>query len=223
MDRQYIRDQQVIERYLAGTLAPEEEAAFEEAYLGDTALLEELQAAERLKEALRGRAAVPGGAAGQARRRWLGSPAYAVAASWVAGVALVATAFLYFDNRSLRGAAGITGVELVPILAVRGAEPQAIESRGGAGSTVLLLDPGFGVYESFAVVLTRTDGATSAPLFAVEGLTPSYEGMLAVSVPRVLLPAGTYEVQLLGRRADWPADRAADDLGRTAFTVSTPN
>ena len=35
MDRQYIRDHQVIERYLSGALTADEEQAFEEAYLGD--------------------------------------------------------------------------------------------------------------------------------------------------------------------------------------------
>ena len=50
MDRQYIRDHAVIERYLSGALTAEEERAFEEAYLGDQELLDQLQAAERLRE-----------------------------------------------------------------------------------------------------------------------------------------------------------------------------
>ena len=53
MDRQYIRDHAVIERYLSGALTAEEEQAFEEAYLGDQELLDQVQAAERLR-------AVPG-------------------------------------------------------------------------------------------------------------------------------------------------------------------
>ena len=38
MDRQYIRDTQVIERYLQGRLTAAEEQAFEEAYLADPEL-----------------------------------------------------------------------------------------------------------------------------------------------------------------------------------------
>ena len=52
MDRQYIRDNQVIERYLQGRLTADEETAFEEAYIGDPDLFQELRAAELLRRGL---------------------------------------------------------------------------------------------------------------------------------------------------------------------------
>ena len=48
MDRRYIRDNQVIERYLKGTLTADEERAFEELYLGDPDLLDEIELVDGL-------------------------------------------------------------------------------------------------------------------------------------------------------------------------------
>src|SRR5262245_36366151 len=112
MDRQHIRDSQVAERYLNGTLSPAEEQAFEEAYLADPQLEEELDLTERLRTAFKDidaaglaeRAAPP-------RTRWLdlvSSPRYALAASLVAAVALGSTAALYVQNQDLRGGGGQT-------------------------------------------------------------------------------------------------------------------
>ena len=85
---------------------------------------------------------------------------------------------------------------------------------------MLLLDPGFTPYDRYrATVVRRTDGAE---LFSVDGLTPSYEGQLGVSMPSRLLTPGDYEVALAGRMRDWPEQRASDDLGTTAFTVTAP-
>ena len=77
MDRQYIRDHAVIERYLSGTLTADEEQAFEEAYLGDAELLDEVQAAERLREGIKeldsaGRLERP--STPTVWRQWLASP-----------------------------------------------------------------------------------------------------------------------------------------------------
>ena len=60
MDRRYIRDNQVIERYLKGTLTADEERAFEELYLGDPDLLDEIQLVERLGQGLKDLGATDG-------------------------------------------------------------------------------------------------------------------------------------------------------------------
>ena len=73
MDRQHIRDTDVIERYLQGTLSAAEEQAFEEAYLADPQLLEELEVAERLRAGFKDLdAAEAPGRAAPPRSRWLG-------------------------------------------------------------------------------------------------------------------------------------------------------
>ena len=53
MDRQYIHDNRVIERYLSGQLSAAEEQALEEAYLADPDLLAELEATERLRDGIK--------------------------------------------------------------------------------------------------------------------------------------------------------------------------
>jgi hypothetical protein len=223
MDRQQIRDDQVVERYLNGTLSPAEEQAFEEAYLADPQLEEELDLAERLRTAFKdfGAAGSDERAAPQ-RARWLdlvSSPGYALAASLVAAVALASTAALYVQNQALRGG----GVEtfaaggqtrLLPLVSVRGAAaPNEIAVPGAGEWTVLLLDPGFGEYEVYRAVLARRDGQE---VLRRDGMTPTYEGLLALGVPGEMLPPGAYEIRLAGGRRD---SRELDELGRTPLTV----
>src|SRR5688572_28028059 len=98
MDRQYIRDHGVIERYLSGALTAAEEQAFEEAYLGDRELLDEVQAAERLREGIKeldGVARLERLRAPARWRQWLASPQYAAAASVLFAVPLGFSAILY--------------------------------------------------------------------------------------------------------------------------------
>jgi hypothetical protein len=238
MDRRQIRDEQVIERYLGGTLTAAEEQAFEEAYLADPELLEELELAERLRAGLKeaGVAGTAGGAgftAGAAaaaayragpRARWqalVASPRYGLAASLVAFVALASTAALLVQNRSLGAgapAAAQTHTRLLQLVSVRGADnPNQVAAPAPGEWTVLLLDPGFGNYDAYRAVLARRDGAE---VLRLDGLTPTYEDQLALGMPGDLLVPGDYEVRLSGRKRDWPATREPDELSRTPLTVA---
>ena len=133
MDRQYIRDNQVIERYLQGRLTADEETAFEEAYIGDPDLFQELKTASLLR---RGLELHDADESGQQRPssavRGVAAPRYAIAASLVAGIALAASAYLFVENSALRGETagfGITaGARVVPLVTVRGSEPNRIEA-----------------------------------------------------------------------------------------------
>jgi hypothetical protein len=222
MDRQYIRDNQIIERYLQGRLTADEETAFEEAYIGDPDLFQELKAADLLRRGLELHEAdqsVPSSSTARAAT----ASRYALAASLVAGIALASSAYLFVQNSALRGetaSVGITaGARVVPLLAVRGGGPNRIEAIDANDWTVLLLDP-FVPYDLYGATLVRRGAGTATELLAVDGLTPSYESQLAVVVPSRLLTPGDYEVALTGRMRDWPEQRASDDLGRTALTVN---
>ena len=219
MNRQYIRDNQVVERYLQGRLTADEQTAFEEAYLGDAELLQELKTADLLRRGLEAHdVANRSTHRPSAVARGGGAPRYALAASLVAGIALASSSYLFVENRELRGANVAPGARLVPLLTVRGGDPNRIEAAATNDWTVLLLDPGFTPYDGYrATVVRRTGGAE---LLSVDGLTPSYEGLLAVVVPSRLLTPGDYDVVLAGRMRDWPEGRAFDDLGRTALTVT---
>jgi hypothetical protein len=228
MDRQYIRDAQVIERYLHGRLTPAEEEAFEEAYLADPALLDELQLAEKLRDGLRDLPQSEQGAAPARRPRWLeltGSPRYGLAASLLAAVAVLASANLYLENQALKGggsavAAPASSMRLLPLVSVRGAgDANVVSVPRGDEWTVLLLDAGFTDYDRYRAVLTRRNGGSSTELLRVDDLQPSYEGLLALGVPARVLTAGDYEIRLEGGRRDWPAGRELDELARTPLTV----
>ena len=225
MDRRHIRDAQVIERYLSGTLTAAEEQAFEEAYLADPELLEELEAAERLRAGLRESSSV--GAAverGAPRQRWreiVSSPRYGIAASLVAAAALASATVLLVQNQSLRAGAPVAAqrhTRLLELVSVRGGDNRNEIAAPVPGEwTVLLLDPGFGDYDVFNAVLARRDGAE---LLRLDGLTPTYEGLLALGMPGDVLAPGDYEIRLSGGRRDWPATRALDELSRTPLTVA---
>ncbi len=222
MNRQYIRDNQVVERYLQGRLTADEQAAFEEAYLGDAELLQELKTADLLRRGLEAHdAAQRGEQRPSAAARSAAAPRYALAASLVAGIALTFSSYLFVENRELRSE-NVAPARVLPLLTVRGGNPNSIEAAATNDRTVLLLDPGFTPYDRYRATVIRRSDAAATELLSVDGLTPSYEGQLGVTMPSRLLTPGDYEVVLAGRMRDWPEQRASDDLGLTAFTVTAP-
>src|SRR5262245_66509912 len=105
MDRQYIRDHQVIERYLKGELSADEEQAFEEAYLADQELLDEIELVERLGDGLKRLKASGGIAAPRAAGRlrvFFASPQFAEAASVMLVVRIVFSSVMYRVYRDIR-------------------------------------------------------------------------------------------------------------------------
>src|SRR5688572_16744094 len=129
MDRQYIRDNGVIERYLSGALTADEEQAFEEAYLGNAELLEEIEAAERLRDGMKGLDSA--GDLQRSRPRWqqaFASPRYAMAASLLLAVSLGFSTVLYNENRNLRGGVASTPMitRFVALEAVRGGNARSV-------------------------------------------------------------------------------------------------
>ncbi len=218
MDRQYIRDHSVIERYLRGALTADEEAAFEEAYLGDPVILDELESAERLRQGLQELDAA--GRLERSRRTgiWLASPQYAAAASVLLAVSIVISAALYQENRNLRSVElPQTGqlTRVTPLFAVRGASPNEITEPAQGELTVLQLDPGFAEYDAYRAVLERRNGASSEVVWSRSGLV---RNELAIALPPSALPPGEYETRLEGRMEAWPAERF-EEINRIRFMV----
>lgn len=230
MDMNYINEKLVIERYLKGALSTEEREAFEEAFLASPELLDQLEAAERLQEGLKDLGA-DGVDFHGARRSFpatlFHSPRYAVAATVMLAVSLVASGGLYLQNRGLAeqptpGSAG--AVHIVALETVRGVasdEPFNVFRRGEAGErVVLMVDPGFEPYSHFRATITRLDGFDSnATVLQLDNLQPGYEEMLALSLPATLLAAGDYEVRVDGWRSEWPANQEFEPANRVTFRV----
>jgi hypothetical protein len=227
MDRQYIHDTQVIERYLQGKLSPADEDAFEEAYMRDPELLGELQLAERLREGFKGLPEEDRALRTPPPSRWLelaSSPRYGIAASLVAAAALLSSGVLYLQDSGFgtRGAgqfAGASNTRVLPLVTVRGAgNPNSIAAPSADEWTVLLLDTGLGDYDRYRAVLMRA--GSGEELLRLDGMTPTYEGMVALGFPGRLLPPGDYEIRLDGGKSDWPTARELDELSRTPLTVT---
>lgn len=223
MDPTEIPGSELIERYLKGRLAPAEEQAFEEAYLADPRLLEELKLAERLREGLEDQEAAPGAPQAVQRRGWLAlasSPRYGIAASFVAAVALVTSGALFVQNLQLEGGGFSTArhTRVLPLVAVRGAaDANEIAAPSPDEWTVLLLDTGFADYDVFSASLLRAESGEE--LVRLDDMVAS-DGTVAFGMPGSALPPGRYEVRLEGGRRDGPAGRALDELTRTKLTVN---
>lgn len=222
MDRQYIRDQQIIERYLRGSLTAEEEQAFEEAYLGDQELLDELQAAERLAEGLGH--LERRGTLERTRPRWLSmmlGPQFAAAASVLLLVSLVFSGVLYRENARLRETFALQPAvtRLVPLVTVRGGAPNELTAPAPDEWTVLVLDPGVQDYDSYRAVLERRTNGGTEEVLTFARLAPAYDGSIAMGLPGRLLSPGEYAARLEGRMDDWPPERFAE-ISRTPFVVT---
>jgi hypothetical protein len=222
MDRQYIRDNQVIERYLSGALTADEEQDFEEAYLGDAELLSEIEAAERLRSGIKELDSA--GKLGRSRRGWgqsLASPRYAMAATVLLAVSVGFSSVLYNENRVLREGTSSTALStrFVALETVRGGNTPEVEAPGQDESIVLLLDAGVVAYDTYRAVITRRDGERSEQVWSRADLTPQLNGTtIPVSLQRRVLPPGTYEAKVDGRMNDWTAERF-EQVNSISFVV----
>ena len=239
MDRQYIRDHGVIERYLSGALTADEEQAFEEAYIGDSELLNQLEAAERLRDGIK---QIGAGGLERSRPRWqqtFGSPRYAMAASVLLAVSLGFSTMMYRENQTLRSSGGSTSpiigpipintvrggsassptTRLISIDTVRGGNPATIPASGTDEWPVLQFD--VVAYDTYRGVLMRRDGDRSVTLWSRADLQPRSDGTILMG-PAPPLQPGSYEVQIDGRMNDWPAERF-DAITRTELTVTPRN
>lgn len=230
MKQRETRQSDIVERYLQGKLTADEEQAFEEAYLADPELLDEVELVERLREGLRRHgAAVPPGPVRAPLRRWpavLASPRYAAAASVLLLVSLASSAVLLVQNAELRSgapAAAGSAARVLPLVNVRGnAGVNVVPPPSGGQITVFMIDPGFTDYDRYRAILTRADRPSNEPLLAIDGLQRTYEDFVAFSVPASLLAPGDYEIALLGRMLDWPEGRDPDPISRTRVTIPPP-
>jgi len=224
MDRQYIRDRDVIERYLSRSLTAEEEREFEEAYLGDSAIMDELEAAERLREGIKGLGEAGRLERARPRSQWrrlMASPRYAAAASLLLAVSLGFSTMLYRENRELReGGLSPTSTvtRFVALDTVRGGNAAVIREPDEDEWTVLLLDAGPVDYDSYRAVLARQVGERSEEIWSRADLAPQLGGTISIGVPGRVLRPGDYATTLEGRMGDWPADRF-DEINRTRLTV----
>lgn len=221
MKREDVGEQLVIERYLKGKLDRSEEEAFEERYLYDPDLVEQLELAERLEDGLAELEKRGELRRARARRKLsiLGTPQYAAAASVLLVGSLIVSALLYVENAELRGSArAVTATpsyRVLPLYSVRGAGGDAVIPRAGEDEVlVLLVDPGPSGYDTFRATVRRVGGPPEI-VWVSPAAEPGYEESLAVGVPGERLPPGDYEVLIEGIAED----AAARQVARVPFRI----
>ncbi|HUL83816.1 MAG TPA: hypothetical protein VL131_16830, partial [Gammaproteobacteria bacterium] len=191
---------------------------FEETYLADQALLDEIELVERLGAGLKehgASAAAPTRA--QTWLRALASPQLAAAASVLLVVSLGISGVLYRENSSLRQSQGgiASGVvRMLPVESLRGASAVDVEAPAPDEIAVLLVDPGVGQHDVYSVVVSRREDRGATVIWAADGLVAQFQDQIAIGMSGRLLTPGEYEIVVEGRANDWPSSRASEAVQR---------
>jgi hypothetical protein len=198
MDEQYIREHDIVDRYLRNQLTEEEQDAFELYYFEHPRMLRELEVEKAMRDALRvamGPGSPGPGPAGEhwSRRllRVIASPAWALTTTAATAALLVAFAAGWSRAPAPAIAPVVADLQLVRMRgAGDGVAPViTIADEGTVTLTVDVagLDPG-----SLHGTLSVPDGATTAlPLDDRAG-----DGEATVALPSALLGPGQYTVEL---------------------------
>ena len=206
----------LVDRYLLGQMDEAEAMAFEDFYAGSAETMAELEASARLIDGMQ-RAARRGtdGATDllpklvQPRkrgglRRVLSSPAYGVAASFVA---LAAILLAVAGNLRTPAATGPTinaiNIPVVTLSPTRGSETGISIAAADAPQVVFALDLGMAAAASYSAALHTLNGDM---LWRAVGLHPDELQSLTMSIGRDMLPSGDYRIIV---RAD---DASGDTL-----------
>jgi hypothetical protein len=157
MRKDYIEVHQIAERYLQGKLSESEEAEFEERFLGNPELLDELELAEKLQQGLQDVAIVETlhkkARPGSRSASFFRTPQYAAAATVFLFVSMAVSTVLYQRVERLSEI-----VQMAPRGAAvgydpRGAPPFGITRAGGRGDHPSVMS--FGSTRIIAVLATR--------------------------------------------------------------------
>lgn len=223
MDEEHINKDLLIERYLQGKLSDEEAASFEEQFLSNSELLDELESAELLQQGLQDvveleKAHVPDKDHLTEKPvssivSLFQSPRYAMAASFLLLLSVGFSSFMVQQNTRLSDIDPYQALptEIIPLVSVRGIPDNGpintLELGDSAQQFVSMLDPGFETYSHYRATVFILDPASEATLvWQVNDMLPGYEDMLALSLPASVLKPGNFEIRLEGWKDEWPGD-----------------
>ena len=214
MDRNYVSENQIVDRYLRDDLTDEERVAFEEFYLADQETLAELELAEKLQLGLRDCASQGLLEAEESPgwfRRALTSPQWAAAASVLLVISVGYSGFL---QTQLQSDTPVAGTQLIPLITTRGSEAAQVAPADPGTWVVLLVDPGFEPYDAYRA--TIVDSGSGEVVWDVAGLQPGYEDLLAVGVAGSVLQPGQYALSVEARSG------SADFVEITRIPIEVP-
>ena len=197
MDRNYIDEHLLVDRYLAGTVPDDELAELEERLVWDEELLDELDLAERLREGMLAAAAEkryssqPEAGFVPRLRLVFSNTAYAAAASFLIGIAL---SVLVLGNRPATQVPEDMRYLVHELQVFRGAGGPVVATTPDA--TMILKFEVDHSFENYRVTIQPAE--SSEPLWQQGGLVPDRDGMLVVGVPGTQLPPGSYLLTVYG-------------------------
>jgi|GEM_PF-1795162 len=221
MHHKEAKENMFVDRYLAGQLDAREQRHFEEHFIGCGMCQEELELTERLRTGLRDmavtvRSAPPARALPAAGVS--AAPRYAMAASAVLAASLIAAGLGYDGYKGSGETAGPAVAEVFPIHSTRSAAETSSRVRLSSpeAAAVLLVDPGRTQRHDYRVVVSKLDVDGATTIAEVSGVRPSYEALVAISVPGSMLAPGPHLIQLEGREH---ADAAFVPVSELRFQV----
>lgn len=203
MDRNYIEQHLLVDRYIQGRLEGSEQDAFEARLVWDKALLEEVELAERLRAGLKDAsvaatdvAEAPGFDLVATLSGLFAVPQFAAAASFLLAVTLT-IGVLTSPFVNLGGQSGTSGLQtdIVPLFATRSDDAVSITVHPDTW-TVLLVDV-MGDYPAYRVTVRR-DEPGADPVWMQDGLMPTYPESLAVGMPGSALATGRFVLTIEG-------------------------
>jgi hypothetical protein len=203
MDRNYIEQHLLIDRYLKNALDQTELDAFEERLVWDSELVAEVELAERLRDGLRAAATQRDYATAPAGQGliavisdFFAVPQYAAAASFLLAVTLTIGVLMSpMVNLGGTGTESLLETDIVPLFVTRSATVQTIEVDQDA-LTVLLVDV-IGDYPSYRATVRPAESGAE-PIWVQDGVTPTYPDSLAISMPGNVLVPGRYTITIEG-------------------------
>lgn len=213
-----VEDRGLIDLYYRGALPADEEADFEDHFLGCPECQAELVAARSFRLGMRAMATEDAARAAAG----LGALAWLVRRRWVAAglaVVLVAVLLPFVIGRGPSPAGGLAAplanTPVFLLTTVRGGEPPRLVDLGRADQALVLAvdagdDPTVETYE-----LTIT-GAGGERVFHQEDLRPNALEAVMVTFPAGFFSAGEYRLTAVGRRGDG----STVDFGGHSFRVS---
>lgn len=225
MDRNYIEQHLLVDRYVQGKLEGSEQEAFEERLVWDEALLEDVQLAEQLQEGLKQVSAARADIAESSRLEFgamvaglFAVPQFAAAASFVIAVTLTA-GVLMSPLVKVGGEAGMPALQtdIVPLFTTRSED--TLEIAIDPDAWIVLLVDVMGDYSAYRVTVRR-DEPGSDPVWMQDGLLPTYPESLAVGMPGSALAAGRYVLTIEGAPDSDAADASYEHLQDIPFITA---
>jgi hypothetical protein len=198
MDHLRIEEQNLIDRYVRGSMPADERAEFEEHFVDCAACQEQIEAARSLRLAVRESVAETGRGSGW---RWT-----AIAACACLGVALAASSIFLFERQSARSelASVRSSLERAPVvfglsLSRDASEPRDITIPGEARWMVFLAEIDATRYSRYRAAVI---GSRGEEIWKQDGIEANSPDSISVAIPSGSLHAGTYTLVVSGAQLD---------------------